>query len=70
MAMIGATSCAPEVQYTKPGGTLDDLNWDRYERLAPAGSRMDRPLPSPNDRDRCLAKKSVAPSQSHGSTAH
>ena len=38
-------------------GTEDDLHWDRYACIAPAGSRMDRPMPSPNELDRCLAKK-------------
>ena len=55
--MVNFLGCAPEVRYSKPGATQDDFYWDRYECIAPRGSKMDRPIPGQNELDRCLTKK-------------
>ena len=57
LAVLGFVGCAPEVQYTKPGGTQEELHWDRYECLSPRGARMDRPMPGQQELHRCLARK-------------
>lgn len=35
LAILGFVGCAQEIQYTKPGGTQEELHWDRYECISP-----------------------------------
>jgi hypothetical protein len=57
LVALGFVGCIPEVQYTKPGGTQEELHWDLYECISPRGARMDRPMPGQQELDRCLAQK-------------
>ena len=55
--MLAGFGCTHDIEYAKPGGTKEDLQWDRYECIDPSGARMDRPMPGPHELDRCLARK-------------
>lgn len=70
LAVLGFLGCAAEVQYTKPGGTQEELDWDRYECISPRGARMDRPMLDSNQLDRCLAAKGWRRASTNSRSAH
>ncbi len=54
---LNARGSTRDIEYSKDGATREDLHWDRYQCIAPHGSRMDRPIPGPDELDKCLAEK-------------